>query len=95
MCMTYYDLDPVYSRTSLNFFWDAALKMTHVKLELLTEDDSEIYSMFEESKRGGISGTGSNKFVINIDCPNDIKQKLYEQCLKQKIKIQTEEGFID
>ena len=35
------------------------------------------------------------KFVINIDCPNDIKQKLYEQCLKQKIKIQPEEGYID
>ena len=45
MCMTYYDLDPEYYRTSPNFFWDAALKMTHVKLELLTEDDSEIYSM--------------------------------------------------
>ena len=51
--------------------------------------------MFEESKRGGISGTGSKIFVINRDCPNDIKQKLYEQCLKHKIKIQPEKGFID
>ena len=46
--------------------------------------------MFEESKRGGISGTGSKKFVINIDCPNHIKQIFYDQCLKHKIKVQPE-----
>ena len=37
--------------------------------------------MFEESKGGGISGTGSIKFAINSDCPDDIKQKLYDKCV--------------
>ena len=58
MCLQNYGLDPVYYYTSSNFFWDAALKMTNVKLELLTNEDSEIMLMFEQAKQGGISCTG-------------------------------------
>ena len=46
MCLSYYNLDPVYYRTSPNFLWDATIKMSRVRIELLTEEDSEIYSMF-------------------------------------------------
>ena len=51
MCLQYYGLDPVYYYTSPNFFWDAELKITGVKLELLTSEDSEIMLMFENAKK--------------------------------------------
>ena len=86
MCLKNYGLNPVYYYTSPNFFWDAALKMTNVKLELLTSEDSEIMLMFEKPKRGGISCTGSSKFVIYTDCNPELKQQLYDKCLENGLK---------
>ena len=59
MCLQNYGLDQIYYYKSPNCFWDAALKLTNVKLELLTSEDSKIMLMFEKAKRGGISCTGS------------------------------------
>ncbi len=58
-----YKLDPAYYYTSPNFFWDALLLMTGAKLELLTEDDKDIYLLFEMGIRGGMSQTGSLRYA--------------------------------
>ena len=48
-----FGLDPTKSYTSPGFFWQAMLKMTAVKLELLT--DPTKYAFFEKSIQGGVS----------------------------------------
>ena len=48
-----YGLDPAHYFTTPNFAWDAMLKMTGKKLELLT--DYEQYLMIEQGLRGGIA----------------------------------------
>ena len=53
ICMTDFGVDPTKSYTSPGFFWQAMLKMTGVKLELLT--DPTKYTFFEKSIRGGVS----------------------------------------
>ena len=45
-CLEYYGLDPAHYYTALGLFWDAALKMTKVNLELL--DDIEMHLMIEK-----------------------------------------------
>ena len=52
-CMQNYGLDPVYYYTSPGLAWDAALKMTCVNLELITDIDQ--YKFIENSIRGGVS----------------------------------------
>jgi len=53
MCITNYCLDPAHFYTSPGLSWQAALKMTEVKLELLT--DPEMYLFIESGIRGGVS----------------------------------------
>ena len=53
LCLKIYGLDPVYYFTAPQLAWDACLKMTSVKLELLSDEDMLL--MFEEGIRGGIS----------------------------------------
>ena len=48
-----HSLDAVLYCTALGLAWDAALKMTHVSLELIT--DIDMYHFLENSIRGGIS----------------------------------------
>ena len=52
-CFKIYDLDPAMYLTAPHFFWDAALKKTRVKLDLIS--DIEMYRMIEAGIRGGIS----------------------------------------
>ena len=52
-CMKNYGLDPAHYYTLPGFAWDAALKYTKVKLELLT--DNNMLLMFEKGVRGGVS----------------------------------------
>ena len=65
--MTNYELDPAWYYTAPGLAWDAALKMTKVELELLT--DIEMLDMVEEGIRGGISSImhrhakASNKYM--------------------------------
>ena len=72
MCLANYGLDPAYYYTSPNLFWDACLKMSKVELELIQEKDSEIYLMFEAAKRGGIAGTGSQRFAVSHECTPEV-----------------------
>ena len=48
-----YELDPAHYYTAPGLTWDAALKVTDVSLELLSDED--MLSMWEEGIRGGVS----------------------------------------
>lgn len=53
MCLKQYGLDPAHYYTSPGLSWDALLKKSRVKLELLT--DYDMYLFVEKGMRGGIS----------------------------------------
>ena len=53
LCLEAYDLDPAHYYTAPNFAWDAMLRKTGKKLELLTDYDQ--YLMVEQGLRGGIA----------------------------------------
>jgi hypothetical protein len=52
-CMNHYELDCAHYYTTPNFAWDAMLKMTDVKLELLT--DYNMFLMTQSGMRGGVA----------------------------------------
>ena len=52
-CLDFYKLDPAHFYTTPGLSWNAALWMTGVKLELLTEEGMHL--MVEEGVRGGVS----------------------------------------
>ena len=52
-CMQYYKLDPCHYFTSLGLSWDAMLKMTNIKLELMT--DIDMFQFIEKGMRGVVS----------------------------------------
>ena len=52
MCLKTYHLDPVKFLSAPGLAWEAALKKTEVKLELLT--DTDMLLMVEKAIRGGI-----------------------------------------
>ena len=53
VCIDNYGLDPLWYYTAPGLAWDAALKISNVKLELLTDPNK--YLMVESGIRGGIS----------------------------------------
>ena len=81
-----FGLDPAHYFTLSGFSWDACLKMTKVKLELLKDPDMLLF--FENSIRGGISmisnryskannpyledydPSGPNKYISYLDANN-------------------------
>ena len=71
LCEKHYHLDPAHYFTTPGLAWDAMLKMTEVKLELL--DDVDQLLMVEKGIRGGNSNvfkrfaTANNKFMKNFD----------------------------
>ena len=52
-CLEYYKLDPCHYFTSPGLSWDAMLKMTNIKLELMT--DIDMFQFIEKGLRSGIS----------------------------------------
>ena len=52
-CLLYYKLDPAHYFSSPGLAWDAMLKMTNVKLDLISDIDME--NMIQMGMRGGIS----------------------------------------
>lgn len=52
-CLEYYKLDPCHYFTSPGLSWDAMLKMTNIKLELM--NDIDMFQFIEKGLRGGIS----------------------------------------
>ena len=66
-CLQYYKLDLCHYFTSLGLSWDAMLKMTNIKLELMT--DVDMFQFIEKGMRGGVSyianryGKANNKYM--------------------------------
>ena len=56
-----YGLDPAHYLTTPGYSWDALLKMTKIKLELLTDYDMHMF--IEQGMRGGISTVGGKRFA--------------------------------
>ena len=69
ICIKNYNLDPAHYYTASGLAWDAALKITDVKLELLS--DIAMLLMVEKGIRGGVSmvsncyGKANNKYMGN------------------------------
>ena len=70
-CLKYYKLDPCHYFTSPGLSWDAMLKMTNIKLELMT--DIDMFQFIEKGLRDGISyianryGKANNKYMKEYD----------------------------
>ena len=56
-CLQYYKSDPCHYFTSPELSWDAKLKMTDIKLELMTDTD-----MFQSIEKGTCGG---NSYIAN------------------------------
>ena len=59
-CLQYYKLDSCHYFTSLGLSWDTMLKMTNIKLELMT--DVDMFQFIEKGMHGGVSSIG-NRYV--------------------------------
>ena len=65
--LQHYKLDPCHCFTSPGLSWDAMLKMTNIKLELMT--DVDMFQFIEKGMRGGVSyianryGKANNKYM--------------------------------
>jgi len=70
-CLEYYKLDPAHYFTSPGLSWDAMLKMTDIKLELMS--DIDMFQFIEKGIRGGTSyiasrfGEANNKYMKSYD----------------------------
>ena len=70
-CLQYYKLDPCHYFTSPGLSWDAMLKMTNIKLELMT--DVDMFQFIEKGMHGGVSyianqyGKANNKYMKEYD----------------------------
>ena len=80
-CMQYYKLDPCHYFTSPGLSWDAMLKMTNIKLELMT--DIDMFQFIEKGMRGGVSyignqyGNSNNKYMKEYDEKEPSKYIMY------------------
>ena len=80
-CIQYYKLDPCHYFTSPGLSWDAMLKMTDIKLELMVEID--MFQFIEKGMRGGISyianryGKANNKYMKEYDEKTPSKYIMY------------------
>ena len=78
--MKHYNLDPAHYYTSPGLAWDACLKETGQKLELLHDDD--MLMLFERGIRGGIThiskryAEANNKYME--DCNSDKPSKFIQ-----------------
>ena len=63
-CLQYYKLDPCHYFTSPGLSWDAMLKMTDIKLELMV--DIDMFQFIEKGMRGGTSYIANRYGEANI-----------------------------
>ena len=80
-CLQYYKLDPCHYFSSPGLSWDAMLKMTKIKLELIT--DIDMFQFIEKGLRGGVSyianrfSEANNKYMENFDENKPSKYIMY------------------
>ena len=80
-CLQYYELDPCHYFSSPGLSWDAMLKMTKIKLELIT--DIDMFQFIEKGLRGGTSyianrfSEANNKYMENFDENKPSKYIMY------------------
>ena len=80
-CLEYYKLDPCHYFTSPGLSWDAMLKMTNIKLELMI--DIDMFQFIEKGLRGGISyianryGKANNKYMKDYNNKKPSKYIMY------------------
>ena len=80
-CSQYYKLDPAHYFTSPGLAWDAALKMTGITLDLIT--DVDMYQFIEKGMRGGVSyianrySKANNKYLSDYDSSQPSKYLMY------------------
>ena len=78
-----YHLDPAWFLTAPSFFWSAMLKMTGVVLQLISEENIEMFRFFERQIRGGVStvfhrfSQANNKFQEDFDLTKPSKFIVY------------------
>ena len=78
-CLKYYGLDPCYYFSAPGLAWDAMLKMTEIKLELIT--DIDMSHMIQSGMRGGISyistrySKANNKYLKDYN-PNETESHI-------------------
>ena len=95
-CLRYFKLDLCHYFTSLGLSWDAMLKMTNIKLELMV--DIDMFQFIEKGMRGGVSYIANryvkannkymnkydekapSRFVMYLDCNN-----LYGHSMSQSL----------
>ena len=81
MCLDIYGLDPVYFVSAPGLAWQACLKKTRVKLELLT--DIDMLLIVEKGIRGGICYS-----IHKYAKANNIYMKIYDKNMESSyIKI--------
>ena len=98
MCLEIYELDPIYFLSAPGLAWQACLKRTEVKLELIT--DYDILLMIEKGIRGGICqathryAKANNKYMKNYDKTNELSyieyldaNNLYGWGMSQKLLV--------
>ena len=71
--MQYYKLDPCYYFTGPGLSWDAILKMTDIKLELII--DVDMFQFIEKGMRGGVSYISNRYGKANNECMKKYDEK--------------------
>ena len=97
-CIEIYELDPSHFLSAPGLAWQACLKKTGVKLELLTDNDMLL--MFEEGIRGGVCqatyryAKANNQYITNYDKNNKSSyleyvdpNNLYEWAMPKKLPV--------
>ena len=82
VCIDNYGLDPLWYYTAPGLAWDAALKISKIELELITNPD--MYLLVENGIRGGISTIMKRYAKANNPYANDFdpeKENIYIQYL--------------
>ena len=81
VCMKHYMLDPAHYYTSPGLSWNAALKTTGIRLELLSDPDMLL--MFERGTRGGVAmishrhARANNPYMETYDRSQPTKYLIY------------------
>ena len=80
-CLDYYGLDPCHCFSSSGLSWDAMLKMTGIKLDLISDIDMHLF--IEKGMRGGVSyiskkySKANNRYIKSYDNSEESKFIMY------------------